>query len=109
MFFKTFQWVIVFFNGTANWLLKTFFRIEPAVPGRVEWRDPVTIRLRPTATLSPGTRYTVTLANSFRAMDGSALAEQYRFTFRAQGPRLLTGSPVNEQEHAQHGRHYGRG
>jgi CBS domain containing-hemolysin-like protein len=29
VFFKGFQWVIAFFNGTANWLLKHFFRIEP--------------------------------------------------------------------------------
>lgn len=30
LFFKGFQWVIVFFNGTANWLLKHVLRIEPA-------------------------------------------------------------------------------
>ena len=29
LFFKCFHWVIVFFNSTANWVLKTFFRIEP--------------------------------------------------------------------------------
>jgi CBS domain containing-hemolysin-like protein len=29
LFFKCFNWVIVFFNGTANWLLKHLFRIEP--------------------------------------------------------------------------------
>jgi CBS domain containing-hemolysin-like protein len=29
LFFKCFQWVIVFFNGTANCLLKNIFRIEP--------------------------------------------------------------------------------
>lgn len=29
LFFKGFHWIIVFFNGTANWVLKTFFRIEP--------------------------------------------------------------------------------
>ncbi|MCX6867504.1 MAG: hemolysin family protein, partial [Verrucomicrobia bacterium] len=29
LFFKCFQWVIVFFNGTANWLLKNLFRIDP--------------------------------------------------------------------------------
>ena len=29
LFFKCFHWVIVFFNGTANWILKTFFKIEP--------------------------------------------------------------------------------
>lgn len=28
-FYKAFQWVIIFFNGTANWVLKTLFRIEP--------------------------------------------------------------------------------
>ena len=78
------------------------FRIEPAVRGRLEWRDPVTIRLRPNDALTAGTRYTVTVANTFRAMDGSALAEPYRFTFRAQGPLLLGGTPVSADEHALH-------
>src|SRR5688572_22056612 len=80
----------------------TILRVEPAVPGRIEWRDPVTIRLRPAQTLTAGARYTVTVANSFRAMDGSALAEPHRFTFRVQGPRLLTGSPVHEEARAEH-------
>src|SRR5690349_1562540 len=48
----------------------TIFRVEPAVRGRLEWRDPVTIRLRPADALTPGTRYTVTVANGFHAMDG---------------------------------------
>src|SRR5512138_2023750 len=39
----------------------SIFRIEPAVAGRVEWRDPVTIRLRPAAPLVSGTRYAVTI------------------------------------------------
>ncbi len=29
VFYKTFKWGIVFLNGTANWLLKTIFRIDP--------------------------------------------------------------------------------
>ena len=29
LFYKAFQWVILFFNGTANWLLKHIFRIDP--------------------------------------------------------------------------------
>jgi CBS domain containing-hemolysin-like protein len=33
LFFKGFQWVIAFFNGTANWLLKHLFRIEPVSEG----------------------------------------------------------------------------
>ena len=33
LFFKTFYLVIRFFQGTANWLLKTFFRINPISEG----------------------------------------------------------------------------
>ncbi len=29
LFYKCFQWVIVFFNGTANWLLRHVLRIDP--------------------------------------------------------------------------------
>lgn len=29
VFYKSFYWVIRFFQGTANWLLKTLFRIDP--------------------------------------------------------------------------------
>jgi CBS domain containing-hemolysin-like protein len=29
LFFKGFHWIIVFFNGTANWILKHVFRLEP--------------------------------------------------------------------------------
>ncbi|MEP6731262.1 MAG: Ig-like domain-containing protein, partial [bacterium] len=73
----------------------TILHITPAVPGKLEWRDPVTIRLTPSAPLTPGTRYTVTVGTNFRAMDGSALAEPYGFAFRARGPVLLAGSPVD--------------
>jgi hypothetical protein len=70
--------------------------VEPAIRGRIEWRDPATIRLTPAAPLAPGTRYTVTVANDFRAMDGSRLAEPHRFSFRAQAPLLLGGTPVGK-------------
>ncbi|MEO8624192.1 MAG: Ig-like domain-containing protein, partial [bacterium] len=76
----------------------TILRVEPAIAGKLEWRDPVTIRLTPSTTLQPDRSYTVTVANGFRAMDGSALAEAYRFTFRVQGPLLLAGSPVGPNE-----------
>lgn len=33
LFFKGFHWVIVFFNGTANWVLKHICRIEPVSEG----------------------------------------------------------------------------
>ena len=74
----------------------TILRITPAVAGRMEWRDPVTIQLVPSAPFTPGTRYSVTVANTFRAMDGTALAEPYRFGFRARAPSLIGGSPVEK-------------
>ncbi len=76
----------------------SLLRVEPSVPGRIEWRDPATIRLTPSAPLVAGARYTVTVAPGVRAMDGSTLAEPYRFTFRVHGPTLLTGSPVGPRE-----------
>ncbi len=75
------------------------FRIEPAVAGRVEWRDPVTLRFQPAAPLHPGTTYTVTIANSFEAMDGSRLKQPYTYSFSVMGPQILTGLPVSGEEH----------
>ncbi|HEU4787998.1 MAG TPA: Ig-like domain-containing protein, partial [Gemmatimonadaceae bacterium] len=65
------------------------FHIEPAVAGSAVWRDPVTIRLVPTATLTPGTVYTVTLENVIRAADGATLGAPYQFRFRVVGSRLV--------------------
>jgi hypothetical protein len=75
------------------------FRIEPAVPGKAEWRDPVTLRFHPATPLAPGRSYTVTIANSFEAMDGSRLAEPFSYSFTVSGPQLLTGLPVSNAEH----------
>src|SRR5882672_2444597 len=74
----------------------TLFSISPAVPGKLEWRDPVTVRFTPASTLTPGTGYTVTISNRFSAMDGSQLKEPFTFTFTVSGPRVLTGLPVSE-------------
>lgn len=74
-------------------------RIEPSVAGKAEWRDPVTLRFIPASPFTPGRQYTVTVANTFQAMDGSKLEKPYTFSFTVSGPRLLTGLPVNEGEH----------
>lgn len=68
--------------------------LRPATPGTVEWRDPVTLRFRPRAPLAANHTYSVTVANTFLAMDGSRLAEPYRFAFRVRGPRVLDGWPA---------------
>jgi len=80
----------------------TIFRIAPPVPGRLEWRDPITIRFRPDALLESGVTYTVTVANDFAAMDGSRLAAPYRFSFVVRGARVLTAAPTFRQRNPQY-------
>jgi alpha-2-macroglobulin len=70
------------------------FRIEPAVDGRVEWRDPVTLRFVPSVPLQPGASYIVTILDTFAAMDGTKLRQPYSFTVRVNPARVLGGSPV---------------
>jgi hypothetical protein len=66
----------------------------PAVPGRVKWRNPVTIVLTPIGLLSAATHYTGTVGKSFQAMDGSRLAVPYSYSFRVRAPVLVGGSPA---------------
>lgn len=74
---------------------RSLVTIVPALPGTVEWRDPVTIRLRPDRPLNPGTSYQVTVSQDFTALDGSRLAAPHRFAFRVNGPAVLAGLPVS--------------
>ncbi|PYP43047.1 MAG: hypothetical protein DMD43_00600 [Gemmatimonadetes bacterium] len=73
---------------------KTVLALEPEVAGVWDWRDPVTVRFRPAAPLHAGLTITVTVRSGVTAMDGSALAEPYRFSFRVSAPRVLGGSPA---------------
>lgn len=77
-------------------------RITPAIDGRYEWRDPVTVRFVPAKRLPADLRVTVEVGTDFEAMDGNRLAEPHRFAFRVRGPRLLTGSPVSGDGSAMH-------
>jgi len=70
------------------------FSISPAIDGRVEWRDPHTIRFTHDQPFTPGQTYTVRIAPAFSAMDGSTLERAYEHTFRAAFPRALTGHPA---------------
>ncbi|HEX5724713.1 MAG TPA: MG2 domain-containing protein, partial [Longimicrobiaceae bacterium] len=79
----------------------SLFRIEPAVRGRAEWRDPVTLRFTPAEPLRPGTTYNVTIANTFAAMDGTRLPRPLRFSFRVERARILTGHPVAPRGNAR--------
>jgi len=81
---------------------ESILSVSPAIPGRIEWRDPVTIRLTPRRFLTPNVTYTVSVGNAFRAMDGSQLAHPYTFSFRVQGPTALTGSPAGPDRSAEY-------
>jgi alpha-2-macroglobulin len=78
------------------------FRIDPAVPGKVEWRDPVTVVFTPEDPLPSNTRFTVRISDRFTAMDGSRLSAPYTFTFRVRGPTPFAGSPVSGAQPALH-------
>ena len=80
----------------------TVLTVQPAIPGRLEWRDPVTIRLIPSAPLPADTRYTVTVANTFTAMDGERLAEPATFSFRVRGPVLFAARPLRAEQILEH-------
>lgn len=80
---------------------KTFFRIAPAVEGRLEWRDPITVRFLPRAPLTPGANYIVTVLNNFEAMDGTRMRAPYTFSFRAAPARVIGGSPIGGYERAR--------
>jgi alpha-2-macroglobulin len=74
----------------------TTFRISPAVEGRIEWRDPLTLRFQPASPLQPGATYTITVLSNFHAMDGSSLDGDYVHSFRVSPPSVLGGDPANQ-------------
>lgn len=81
---------------------RTLFRIEPAVAGTVDWRDPVTIRFRPAAPLPADREFTLTISDRFQAMDGSRLPGPFVHSFRVRGARVLAGSPVGPSTVGRH-------
>jgi len=80
---------------------KAVLVIDPALPGTFDWRDPVTVRFRPATPLPPSLTVRVTVSTEFQAMDGSSLAEPYRFSFRVRGPRVLSGLPAGPDQSAR--------
>jgi hypothetical protein len=81
---------------------KAIFSIEPAVAGRVEWRDPITLRFTPASPLTPGTGYRVRIADDFAAMDGARLPRPYVFTFSVERTRVLAGDPVGPNDNPRY-------
>jgi uncharacterized protein YfaS (alpha-2-macroglobulin family) len=78
------------------------FALDPSVAGRFEWRDPITARFIPGVLLSPGTTYTVTVADTIAAMDGSRLSAPYQFQFVVTYPAVLAGRPAGPHREAKY-------
>jgi uncharacterized protein YfaS (alpha-2-macroglobulin family) len=70
----------------------SIFSISPALPGKVDWRDPITLRFTPERPLVPGQVISVRVSDSISAIDGSRMSAPYRFSFRVPGPHLLSRS-----------------
>ncbi len=69
------------------------FRLEPAAAGRIEWRDPVTLRFVPSQALTPGTRYVVSIDTASIASAGARTGPTwYAFGVRIPGPTPLARS-----------------
>ena len=81
---------------------RALFRIEPAVTGEVDWRDPVTLRFRPAEPLPANGRFTITISDRFEAMDGSRLSAPYVHAFRVRGSRIIGGAPVGPSERGRY-------
>ena len=64
----------------------TYFHIQPQVPGKAEWRDPVTLRFTPARPLERTTVYHVTVPAGLTGLDGSRMTSDYTFDVRPPGP-----------------------
>ena len=80
---------------------RSVLTMEPALAGTWDWRDPVTVRFRPATPLAPGLRLNLTVRPGFSAMDGSTLAEPYRWSVRVRGPLVLAGLPAGPGQPAR--------
>lgn len=61
-------------------------RIAPEVPGSWKWLGSSSVEFVPAAQLPYATTFEVTVPAGLRALDGSTLAEEYRFTFSTPRP-----------------------
>ncbi len=71
-------------------------RVEPEIPGRVEWVTPSSLRYVPWGYLPASTKFTVTVAKGVRGVSGATLAEDVVFTFQTPGVVISSSSPAND-------------
>ncbi len=69
--------------------------IEPAIPGEWRWLGSSTVEFVPEKPAPLATVFTVRVPGGLTALDGTRLADEYRYTFETARPRPISGSPVN--------------
>lgn len=70
-------------------------RIEPALKGKGRWLTTSLYLFQPEGGLAAGVRYTVTVPGGLKDTAGSALAEDYRWSFTTKAPAVARVSPEN--------------
>jgi uncharacterized protein YfaS (alpha-2-macroglobulin family) len=93
--------IIVVFNRPVVGLVTSLqsdqlpnpLRIVPEVAGRGEWLNTSIYTFKPDA-LAGGTTYTVTIPQGLVAADGTPLAEEARFRFTTEAPRIADLVPT---------------
>ncbi|HEY6077928.1 MAG TPA: MG2 domain-containing protein, partial [Polyangiaceae bacterium] len=73
------------------------FRISPEVAGRFRWVGSRAVVFTPERRLPLATHYAVEVPAGLQALDGTRLAEPYRFELETSRPRLLRFSPNGER------------
>lgn len=81
---------LVISEDAAN--LPTPITLDPPVEGVGEWLNTSIYVFRPTAAMAGGTRYTITV-DDVTAVDGSTLAEPFRWSFTTQLPDVVEVFP----------------
>ena len=69
--------------------------IAPAIPGAWRWLGSASVEFVPSGPVPYATRFTVTVPKGLAAVDGSALAEAYTFTFETPRPNVQAVIPAD--------------
>jgi len=68
-------------------------RLEPSIPGRWRWLGSSAAEFAPDEAFPMATAFTVTVPRGLRALDGSTLAEDYRYGFETPRPEIYVVEP----------------
>lgn len=87
---------VLYFNQPMDRAsVESAFRVQPELPGRLEWLDDATLRFTLEQALEPETGLSLSIDSGARAANGLAMAEPARVDFQSAGPlRLVERLPA---------------